>query len=586
MLTCVELSFMENNCSEYKLSHDTGIKNIIWIDDNFSSLHSNDIERNSTTDRIIEQVQGILDVGDSAILDKIDELDSIDWTKPVSVILSEIRDTLSSTEVNLSAILNQLSDDTELSTLQLNIIKTTLQRHFELQTISLKDWLDNKDELIKSKNDTLFLIDRQFTNEGGSENEGEVIIQEILTRSNGQVDAPTCILFTQTCRDVSEEESNRSIIFNKLKNNIKNIPSYRFQVLSKSRIADSQSSGVNLINALKVLLVRRTFTKMAYGLKSRIENNLNELTEKLINSNVYELEGIIFDSTSKEGISELELLGRIYQLSQRKVLSELIVSQPDIIKEIVLLRKIKSMDKAAVSANYSYSEFIEMRSSEYWSQADSINAINSQVSNGDIFKINEKEFIFIGQPCEIFIRRDGTRKCNVGVLAPISKKSKSSMKSKASLLTSGICYSFQEHSKDDGQWLIEFNNSFHVNISALDYCSFNEDGDLKFSKISEKPSIIQIGGLGERFDLYKKIANERCDDLPVKICLDSAIKFSNSEVEGIGNELALIQDDSYNSWGSNIKRVRRLENPYAEYVMNKFFLYKSRKAFEHDFITF
>lgn len=567
------------------LSQAIGIEKIIWIDDNFSQDSTDETEKSNTIDMIVYRVEAILDSGNTQILGAIDGL-GIRYpdSRHKSVILSDLRKHLSSTDTNLSMILNQLDAEPteELTQNAIQHIENTLKHSFDLEQISLFDWKNRKDELINQTQNKLFLIDKEFTNEGGTDDDGINIIQEILSKNATNPDTAICILFTHTCRNTEQEENTRKDIYSKLQELNADLPSYCFQVLSKSRIADLEDSGANLINALKALLVRRTFAKMAYGLKNNLNKNINDVTDLLINSNIHELEDVIFGSTNKEGVSELELLDRIYHLNQRKVLSELISTTPDIIEDIIKLRNIRGSlpDNLNTTTTSSYSEFIAMRQKEVWTPQDIINKIHMPISNGDIFKINKKEYILIAQPCEISIRRDGKRKTDIAILAPISNKNSDQIIAKADNLKSGICYAFSEHAKDNSQWYVEFNLSFYININVLDLCTFNEQGRAFFSNQSPKPRILDIGGQGNRFDAFLRLSNESPQLIPTELKVEAKDIMVNRP---INRHFILNHIPEKNEWISGIERIRRLEDPFAEYVLNKYFLYRSRKAFEHDF---
>lgn len=573
---------METNVANF-LFKEIGIDKVIWIDDNFSQNSTDETEKSKTIDLIVNQIQAILDTGNTQVLETIDGLDiRLPDNKPNDVILSDLREHLYSTDINLSMILNQLDTNhaRELTQKDIQNIENTLKRSFELEEMSLFEWQTQKNELLNQTDNKLFLIDKEFKHEGGTEDDGINIIKEILLKNSTNTNPPICILFTHTCRDTEQEENTRKGIYSKLQESITGLPSYCFQVLSKSRIAELESSGKNLINALKALLVRRTFTKMAYGLKNNLNKNISNVTDLLINSNIHELEEVIFGSTNKEGVSELELLDRIYHLNQRKVLSELISTTPDIIEDIIKLRYIRGKLPSNPDTTSSYSEFIAMRQKEVWTPQDIINKIHMPISNGDIFKINKKEYILIAQPCEISIRRNGKRKTDIAILAPISNKNSDQIIAEADNLKSGICYAFSEHAKDNSQWYVEFNSSFYININVLDLCTFNEQGKVFFSNLSPKPRILDIGGQGKRFDALLRLSKESPQLIPTELKVEPKDIMANRP---INRDFIVNYIPEENKWVSEIERIRRLEDPFAEYVLNKYFLYRSRKAFEHDF---
>ena len=73
------------------------------------------------------------------------------------------------------------------------------------------------------------------------------------------------------------------------------------------------------------------------------------------------------------------------------------------------IAKIKGISKFTDSVKPQPELLKEIVKHQVFYDGDYINGILSQISNGDIFKINDKYYMLICQPCNLALRGNGSR---------------------------------------------------------------------------------------------------------------------------------------------------------------------------------
>lgn len=564
-----------------------GVNSFIWIDDDFADGPSATDPR----DKLLIHIQSLLDAQEQGVLHEVEEFKEIDITVPKEVIHDEISSLIQKTSDDaVKEIVIKLDlSDSEYTEENIEVIKASVESAgVDLKTFSFKSWQEEKENYNELDTSTLFLIDLEFTKEGAPGKEGIELLKEILQKYKGKP-IPPCILFTHTCGTNKEEEEERSSIFQGFIDNgeMEPLQSSDFQVLSKRAAFDHAGNHSRLICSIRSVFVRKIFAQMAFGLSKKIVSHIDNMANQLIQANVYEMDNVIFGSSLREGSSELELLHRIFTLSQRQAVSSFI--EAPIVEDLIKLRGLNSL--SAICNNVetlNYEDFKEIRRTEFWLDGIDLNKIKSPISCGDVFKSGRKEYLLISQPCDTQLRSTGKRSNNIAILAPLRKKNHSTkapdeFKIELEKYQSKIyCFALQEIRSEQIFWVVEFNKSIAVNTDVLDLCTFNETGSIEFEASQEKPELIYLDGQVSRFKKFKELAKENPpDNFPINLCLEPGI--FRKDLSGLPTSLTF--DEANQKWGIELVRDRRLLEPFAEHVLEEFFAYKARTALEHDFMS-
>lgn len=144
--------------------------------------------------------------------------------------------------------------------------------------MSLHTWIKKSAQYSEASVETLFLIDKEFTKEGGSSDAGTEILKDLILRY-GTVTPPNFILFTHTCRGAIEEEILRRDIFNRFQEDHNfEFKSFNFQVLSKSVAYDREKAESRLFSCIRAIFVRKLFSQIAHGLRREIIKSIDDIT--------------------------------------------------------------------------------------------------------------------------------------------------------------------------------------------------------------------------------------------------------------------------------------------------------------------
>lgn len=558
----------------------TGIKRIIWIDDDFAE--SVELDRESLIGEILINVEALMEAEQMDEVNKIFSSHQFDYDAPNDIILSALEETLREQDNDFlkQVAENFEGENTEYSQKDLEIITSCIKEaKIALYKMSLSEWKEKAAGYDKASVETLFLIDKEFTKEGFSSDEGTEVLKELI-RKYSDVEPPNFILFTHTCRSANDEEHLRRDIFNQFKaDDSFNFESFNFQVLSKSVAYDKSHANTRLFSCIRAIFVRKLFSQMAHGLRKEIIKSIDDVTDKLISTNVYGLDKSIFGSSISEGISELELLQRIYSLSQRAAVTSVLTSGENIVRELTKLRQLRLQTETPCEEVLDLDLFKKIRSEEFWYNGEDINKTHSPIVCGDIFKIKKNEFILLSQPCDTILRNNGKRKANMAILAPIKKyqiDDPQRFEAKFQECASKIfTFVFRETNIENSFWCINLNQAVPVSLDILDLCSFNGLGKVEFRMNQDIPPLLHLDGQVAKFLRFRELG-EQIDSFPCQLRLDTGIF-------GVQNVLPDLQYIEGEGWFSNLTRVRRLDSVYSEHALNKYFSYKSRKAFEHDF---
>lgn len=559
-----------------------GIKKIIWIDDDFADNPPN---KEKLVDSVVLHIETFFDLDEKEKIIQIDEFKQVNFHLPQAALLESVRSVaLDLTEdVLLQLISNFEAEDTELTPENIDHMSNYVRSAgIELVKLPLSGWRQCCSEYSEITNETLFLIDKEFEKEGAGADAGTELLKELLKKYKAET-SPNFILFTHTCKGALQEEELRKGIFKAFTEDSSfEVESFNFQVLSKSVAYDKDAAENRLFSCIRAIFVRKIFSQMAYGLKGEIISSIDDITERLISTNVYGLDRAIFGSSIEEGVSELDLLHRIYSLSQKTAVSRFVSKNDWVVRDLSKLRQLKiqsNFEIESIDQSVDFSEFTKIRREEFWFTGEDINTVYSPIMSGDVFQFGKREFILISQPCDTILRKDGKRKANAAVLIPLKKHcfdTEDEFNKKYNEYGSQVySFVFKETSLGRSFWLMNFNLAIPINLDILDFSSLNPRGAIEFSVNQELPDLLHLAGQINRFHRFKELSDNP-EGFPIQVCLETGVYKKHNTIKDL-------EYKEGEGWSSELIRIRRLDSLYAEHALNQYFSYKSRKAFDHDF---
>ena len=141
---------------------------------------------------------------------------------------------------------------------------------------------------------------------------------------------------------------------------------------------------------------------------------------------------------------------------------------------------------------------------------------------------------------------------------------------------------------------INFTESLNVDLSILDMVSFNEEGKAILNLSNEN---IRLGHFSSSLKArYTFIIDTFKSSLDNLFQLISKLNMEESDVEieatlinNLSQKVVIIGDKQVkkivnnDSFNFSIRRIKRLRNPYARFVLEKYMRHLTRSAEQHDF---
>ncbi|MCK2069271.1 hypothetical protein [Aeromonas caviae] len=578
-----------------------GIEKVIWIDDFFRDNIEDD---QALQEQLYSKIEVLCTADLLDPLQSIGELSEIDFKQPFSIIKSSLPTSPDVVKTILSKLSGSESEDLNKDTF--NNFIALFSRYFEFESMSLKTWNSQKDEIVKNDK-TLFFVDLDFSKDGGAVDEGKYIVQYLLTH---RLDSQYCVLFTHNCLHGAAEETQRYDIIQGFPEEIRH---HTFSVLSKSIFGHDDRLGVDFKapEILKRAFIRKLCSELAHSISDAMKQSIDDINNQLNQHSIYELDGSIFYRSVKEGASEFDVLHRLFSLKQTTALHKLIESKTHIISDLKKLRDIQKIQFKPANVDdrephkflktmFKPGElFLQLRESEIWTSSHTINMIHAPLRCGDTFIIQsegtpEKHYVLLEQSCDLIVRDNGGRKLNEAVLVPFDlvKITKGVITSPGEYKDEKLdtinslskYYTLATPGTSTDTIIFDFSKSFNVNLNLLDLCVFNTDGSATFhSTQKECPDMIFLPGWMERYhSLYARLVIEDSGTAKIRskdnIC-GTHLNFTLDAGEDTRVKLSITDCQL----SINIRRGDKLNSPFVDSLLRRLYNHKTRLPLEHDF---
>jgi hypothetical protein len=352
----------------------------------------------------------------------------------------------------------------------------------------------------------------------------------------------------------------------------------KFYPISKATFYDEPEWG--FIEGIKNVLIIEEVEKLKSHsiqiIKEAQQKTIQEVTE--ITPETYNQ--IIQRSSASEGVWEMNTLFRISNLIQDVSL-----------KSSILSTEVRTIFNSSISVIRSFEEIkfdqesiieskqaADLQEKEIFEKGDVINSLHYPLANGDVFLINDKEYILLSQPCNISLRPRGVRSNDYELATLVQiigeDKGENSVRIKC-----------------QNKW-VKFAANYSIKFDVLDLAVFNEDGICKINYMKDwDDEVLFHLPLIERFKKLKK-QYENCAEriIDIEKILDKAGKKKQylsllNPIVTLNSKLKIpkaVFNKDENSFNFEIQRIKRLKEPYSNDILQKFMLYQSRNAFEHD----
>jgi hypothetical protein len=439
----------------------------------------------------------------------------------------------------------------------------------ELVDVDPAEWASERDRLVADATETptLFLIDQNL---GPTVREkGTGLIREAL---GGVSEGCRYCLFTATV-EAHEEYGQWSVLAE-----AEDLEIGDFGLVSKHYLA--LGSPLGFARMLKMSLSYADVVDFRDRVATEFAAAAAAAAETAAGLNVPVLAQIVFESSDSEGVWEVETLTRILQAYFADELDARL-RDPALVAAAHHVR-----DLALVNTGPDPSLLVEaaaiQRAEKYHSTG--FNEVHYEVSNGDVFEVQSggqtSEWVLVGQPCDLILRRKGTRSGNQSHQVLLKMVMSDDAPNNSIEL---------RHYRDDVRTFVKLVRPFYVPTEILELCTYSDDGAARFpAGVSDEPPIFSTSGAKKRYEgVSKRLAAQLKavggwprEGLPEK---SLSRQFPYAERPSVAASLSLDGDPL--SLAYPIRRVGRLRAPLAEAVLTAFGLASSRTAEAHDLTT-
>ncbi|CAN5348954.1 hypothetical protein BH09VER1_BH09VER1_28160 [soil metagenome] len=537
-----------------------GITKVIWIDDFFAIPQRNELDEMlrkllvdakqiGQTEVAFEDFVFDLAKSISSIHGQCDEIFpglSDDKLRKFCEVLKNVE----ITSPNKSAEIDPDLTDDEFSELKREL--GNFLRFFSLGTWTSSGALEFKN----ADANTLFLIDKQFKRENPNY-DGLDILKVLVEKTNA-----FCIMFTHTCTEKSQNEARVEFAISD------RIPRHKFSVLSKQQEGATQISD-RFARALFSAFTHRFTGELAFTLSESIKQKIESVAEELASQSVFDLDRAFFQNSKEEGVSEFDVLARIFSVAQKHSINSNLLS-PELQEQIRKTREFRK-NTSAYRIKWPGSDgmtfFRYWRKHEVFLDAKGLNSLHAPLCCGDVFKRKEGDvkYVFLAQPCDIMVRQDGRRRTSVGLLAPIKEGTLAQGESSGYRF-----YEIRGVFDSDKTLRIDFLNVIVVDVCVLDLAVFNNEGEVEIIRDQPEPAIALTEGWLRRFKKAK------------------ALFFSPDGGKSLPITVGQKADEFEASLGANkvtypLQRDGRFDATIATALMAGWATFQTRAALEHDF---
>lgn len=470
-------------------------------------------------------------------------------------------------------------------------LKSVLKDKIDL--LSPSEWVENKNNITQQLSEEakiLFLFDIEFGAAPLIDNrDGKDLAVELL-QDNEISKYLYCGIFSHLF-NVNEEYDKRSEYCK-----THNLEKEKFYTISKKRFQSdsylpSLAEGIrNTLLINEVELLKKETTKLLRSSFNKSIAEINNLTPESFNH-------IIQKSSITEGVWEMATLIRISNIiTTNKALNSLLPNscRTKINQSLGKIRQVEKIDTGGVTP-FDKTQVFNLRTKELYIKNDIQNQLHYPLSNGDVFKIQDKEYILLVQPCSISLRKNGqrNRKYNIGLIVELETIMEDDFLryKKEQLATLELIEDTSLSS--DLVKIARFSTFQSVSLFPLDLTIFNIDGKarINLNQIENKSTTIQDSWKSRYRELHK-VFSEYAEGIKAfnKIRVDNKNILKKSIFSGtIFSGYKIDNENSLSKRGKllefNIERIAHYNSPHSDDLLQKFMLYLSRNAFEHDFTS-
>lgn len=547
------------------------IRKIIYVDDKFDIEHQKE--------KIFAYLKSCKSEGK-----KVEGLEGINWSLPQAAFDGQLVKIW--TEWNAEQK-EKCFQAVSLKQEDIDVIPTgILEKNLpeRLTKLTPSEWEKSKEEHLRTVEDTdkfLCLFDMELN---GSGRDGLSYIEELLgSEYAGKV---YCGIFSQGFEPEGEQDWCEQ---KKRERTIKN-----FYPISKKRLADEPGI-IGFTEGIKNVLLVQHIEKLKDESKEILKESWENVKERLDSVTPPTFNRIVQKTSHDEGIWEVDSLFRLINILIDQETKKAIIDEGKRKRFKETVREIRNVEKVDTQNpdHFANVQLKQLQKEEIYYEGDIINTLHFPLSNGDIFKIKEKEYILLCQPCNLALRNNGKRgNFEHAFLVEVQQKDADFLNSKPKQALAA--YEEIKGCREGGKMKIAYFPEFKsVLLTIFDLVVYDKNGEATLSfKSDDVPEVIHEPWR-KRYETIKKeltkyrdviiaLGNTRIENKKERNLLRSFINspqcMKDIRVEGIK-----AYDKEKDAFVFPIKRIQHYKNAYSMDLLNKFMQYLSRNGFDREF---
>lgn len=275
----------------------------------------------------------------------------------------------------------------------------------EFVPLSLGEWNEQRGGYVAggAALETLLLFDRDFSGEGGGENEGLRQIQQVQSDEVG-----FCGLLTHTV-SLGEEYAE----WQKLADE-EGLNPDKFVVIAKERLREEPPNYHRFLGMLRLTALSGRYAEVKNRAWSIFENSVDNAKLAMEGLSVLDFDRMVFASSREQSVWEPDTLLRVFGILMRRAASAGLHEDDDFLEAVAGARRVSDAPETIVRAlkrDDGSNEALEIQRFECYDSGEELNRFFVPIDLGDIFRIGSKckLYILLAQPCDLVVRKNGKR---------------------------------------------------------------------------------------------------------------------------------------------------------------------------------
>ena len=431
----------------------------------------------------------------------------------------------------------------------------------------------------------LCLFDVEFN--GESERNGIDLAKKLL--DSEYKEKVYCGIFSQRFSPEDEQEQCERIKGERMLQD--------FYPISKKRLSNEEGLA-GFTEGIKNVLLIRHIEKLKNESQEILENSLASVKKHIQEVTPATFNRIVQKTSYEEGIWEVDSLFRLINILLDQATKRAIISEEKRRNFNASVHEIRTVEKVETEKpdHFPNPQLKQLQEEEIFYQADIINALHLPLANGDVFKVNDKEYILLCQPCNLALRKNGKRGYNLNHAFLVELKNEATSLLEPKTKQQWAVYEEIKGTKNNDHIKIACFSKFKsVSLTLFDLVVYNTEGearisfknDLEFPEIIHTPCCLRYKNIKKELKKYRDVtlAMKRNREHILAGDRELLCDFINTPqcIKELGIEGSKIYNLTTDEFVFPIRRILHYKNIYSLDLLHKFMQYLSRNGFDREF---